>query len=81
MASLDPATDSDDFLAGLGVLIAIGAALFAMISGILSLIALVSPNTAQTLHGRRDAAIGFAASAGAYLLCCVLGFVIAQVGG
>lgn len=81
MVGLDPVFDSDDMLAGFGFLIAMGAALFAFISGILSLIALVSPNTAQTVHGRRDAAIGFAASAGAYLLCCVLGFVIAQVGG
>lgn len=81
MVGLDPIFDSDDILAGLGFLLAMGAALFAFISGILSLIALVSPNTAQTVHGRRDAAIGFATSAGAYLLCCVLGLVIAQLGG
>lgn len=81
MVGLDPVFDSDDILAGLGFLLAMAAALFAFISGILSLIALVSPNTAQTVHGRRDAAIGFAASAGAYLLCCVLGFVIAQLSG
>ncbi|MDW8405242.1 serine/threonine-protein kinase [Chloroflexus sp.] len=79
LTGLEPIANGDDVLAGLGILIAMGAALFALIGGVLSLIALVSPNTAQTLHGRRDAAIGFATSAGAYLLCCVLGALISQV--
>lgn len=71
---------ANDVFGGFGVLLAIGAILFALIGGTLSLLALVSPNTAQTLHGRRDAAIGFASSSGAFLLCCVLGFMIAQMG-
>jgi serine/threonine-protein kinase len=71
---------ADELFGGFGLILAMGAILFALIGGTLSLIALVSPNTAQTLHGRRDAAIGFASSSGAFLLCCVLGFMIAQMG-
>lgn len=71
---------ANELFGGFGLILAMGAILFALIGGTLSLIALVSPNTAQTLHGRRDAAIGFASSSGAFLLCCVLGFMIAQMG-
>jgi len=74
------AADPESAMAGLGAIIAVGALMFAFIGGLLSIIALVSPNTAQTRHGRRDAAIGFAANSGAFLLCCILSFVIAQIG-
>ncbi|WP_322820749.1 protein kinase domain-containing protein [Chloroflexus sp.] len=71
---------ANELFGGFGLILAMGAILFALIGGTLSLIALVSPNTAQTLHGRRDAAVGFTSSSGAFLLCCVLGFMIAQMG-
>jgi serine/threonine-protein kinase len=74
------AADPESAMAGLCAIIAVGALMFAFIGGLLSIIALVSPNTAQTRHGRRDAAIGFAANSGAFLLCCILSFVIAQIG-
>ncbi|WP_298820021.1 serine/threonine-protein kinase [Chloroflexus sp.] len=81
LVALDPIIGGEDVVAGFGVVIALGVILIALIGGVLSVIALVSPNTGQTLHGRRDAAIGFAASAGAYLLCCVLALIVAQING
>ncbi|ACL23678.1 protein kinase domain-containing protein [Chloroflexus aggregans] len=68
-------------LAGIGILIALGAILFALIGGILSVIALVSPKTAKTEYGRRDAVTGFATSFVAFLLCCVIAALIVQLSG
>ncbi|MEF3275740.1 MAG: protein kinase [Chloroflexus sp.] len=65
---------------GVGALLVLSTLLFAFISGVLSIMALVNRNTGQTRHGRRDAAIGFAASTGTYLLCCVLGLILSAYG-
>ncbi len=70
---------TDGVLGGMGVLIALASLLFVALGGVFGVIALVSPNTGQTLRGRRDAAIGAAASGLALLLCCVLGAIIASV--
>ncbi|PMP83059.1 MAG: serine/threonine protein kinase [Chloroflexus aggregans] len=65
-------------LAGIGILMALGALLFALIGGIVSLIALANPKTANTEYGRRDTIIGFVTSLAAFLFCCVIAALINQ---
>ncbi len=66
---------SDSSMAGLGYLLAFLPLASGPAALIMGIIALVSANTARTVHGRRHAILGIATGAATLLLCCAIGMM------
>ncbi|MBK9942714.1 MAG: protein kinase [Kouleothrix sp.] len=62
-------------LAGIGYIMAFAPLVGAPVGVILGILALVQPQTAKSLNGRRHAIIGIAAGLAALLLCCAIGIL------
>lgn len=73
--------DSSSPIAGFGILMAIPAIGMCPVALVMGVIALMRPQTNQTLSGRRHAIMGVAGGVASLLLCCVIGLIAGVAGG